>query len=340
MCLFTDLLIQFIPGVTYIKPYFSHYLANEGWQHAKRYLASDVTSPQWKYNHPSITGEAKILIPFFVNINHWVAISRHECNGTITFLYAEDLKSRSTELRAKILLTNTNHFFYPPNAKWIICTNTTYQPHANECGPWTLLALTAMAFNTHPNCYILYHLMNPNLAQISRVWVAASILNTCINSHPFIQPQEKYTIHSKRSTAQHSSLLTWGTNPTLGQQSQYHTAAVPNHTQGHSTAPPPTTADRPSHTIHKQKTSPNIIIQQQPKTTYHDLTSSKAQTPPLQTNPKKQPTIPPTKQILDISSTQIPILQHSTLQPLPFLKPGGRSKNRTRRPKATPLHWH
>jgi len=154
-----------------------------------------------------------------------------------------------------------------------------------------------MAFNTHPNCYILYHLMNPNLAQISRVWVAASILNTCINSHPFIRPQQKYTIHSKRSTAQHSSLLTWGTNPTLGQQSQYHTAAVPNHTQGHSTAPPPTTADRPSHTIHKQKTSPNIIIQQQSITTYHDLTSSKAQTPPLQTNPKKQPTIPPTKQI-------------------------------------------
>jgi len=46
MCLFTDLLIQSIPGVTYQKPYFSHYLANEGWQHAKRYLASDVTSPQ------------------------------------------------------------------------------------------------------------------------------------------------------------------------------------------------------------------------------------------------------------------------------------------------------
>jgi hypothetical protein len=295
MCLFTDLLSQSIPGVTYIKPYFSHYLVNEGWQHAKRYLASDVTSPRRRYNRPSITGEAKILIPFFVNTNHWVAISRHECNGTISFLYADDLNSRSTELRVKKLLTNTDHFFYPPNAKWITCTNTTYEPHANECGPRTLLALTAMAFSTHPNRYILNHLMHPNLAQISRVWVAASILNTCINNHPFIQPCQKYIIHSQRSTAWQSSLLTWGTNSPLGQHSQDHTAAVPNHTQGNSTAPPPTTADGPSHTTYKQKTSPHIITRRQQKSTYHDLTSSKAQTSPLQTHAKEQPTTPPTK---------------------------------------------
>jgi hypothetical protein len=62
MCLFTDMLSQTIPEVTYVKTYFSHYLVTQR----------------------------------FINTNHWVAVSWHEQNGRVRFLYADDLNSRST----------------------------------------------------------------------------------------------------------------------------------------------------------------------------------------------------------------------------------------------------
>jgi len=131
MCLFTDLLYQSCPGVTYTKMYFSHFLTTVGWQRAKAFLSPHITSSRRTYNHPSISGESVILIPFFVNTNHWVAISRHERQGSVTFLYADDLNSPSTETRIKRLLSNTSSAFYPQNANWMNCYNTTYTPHAN-----------------------------------------------------------------------------------------------------------------------------------------------------------------------------------------------------------------
>ncbi len=109
MCLFTDLLCQSCPGVTYTKTYFSHFLATKGWQRAKAFLSPHVTSSRQTYNHLSISGESVILIPFFVNTNHWVAISCHECRGSVTFLYADNLNSPSTETRHRPSLFPTEY---------------------------------------------------------------------------------------------------------------------------------------------------------------------------------------------------------------------------------------
>jgi hypothetical protein len=212
MCLFTDLLCQSCPGVTYTKTYFSHFFTTVGWQRAKAFLSPHITSSRRTYNHPSISGESVILIPFFVNTNHWVAISRHERQGSVTFLYADDLNSPSTETRIKRLLSNTDPAFYPQNANWMNCYNTTYTPHANKCGPRTLLALAAMALCTNPSRNILSHLMHPNLAQISRVWVAASILKASIDKEPFYSQTNTPT--PCRQVSLHTSLIHWGNNNT------------------------------------------------------------------------------------------------------------------------------
>jgi len=58
------------------------------------------------------------------------------------------------------------------------------------------------------SAFILSHLMHPNLAQISRVWVAASILRSTIDRDPFqLQPPALL-----QQTAHPSSLINWTTN--------------------------------------------------------------------------------------------------------------------------------
>jgi hypothetical protein len=72
--------------------------------------------------------------------------------------------------------------FYPLHSVWIHCTSTMYHPHSNECGPWTLLALTIMATHPSPGQHILQPLMHPNLAMISCTWIASSIVEKYINN--------------------------------------------------------------------------------------------------------------------------------------------------------------
>jgi hypothetical protein len=57
------------------------------------------------------------------------------------------------------------------------CKCTTYHPHSNECGPCTKLALHVLALHPTPNPEMLLPLMDANLAQIARLWVAASLIN-------------------------------------------------------------------------------------------------------------------------------------------------------------------
>jgi hypothetical protein len=55
--------------------------------------------------------------------------------------------------------------------------------------------------------------MHPNLAQISLVWVAASILKTSIDKEPFYNQTDTPTLHQQVS--QHTSLIHWGNNNTV-----------------------------------------------------------------------------------------------------------------------------
>jgi hypothetical protein len=52
------------------------------------------------------------------------------------------MNSDSTESSVKNTLSASGPEFFPTNAKWINCHNYMFLPHSNECGIWTLLALS------------------------------------------------------------------------------------------------------------------------------------------------------------------------------------------------------
>ncbi|MFN9982180.1 MAG: hypothetical protein ACK53Y_19795, partial [bacterium] len=97
-----------------------------------------------------------ILIPCHVNNNHWVGIARRRIHDRVYFFYADDLNSGTTKQDIKHLITTkTDTQFYPRNATWVRCPSTTFQPHSNECGPRTLLALTVMGLHPTPHANML-----------------------------------------------------------------------------------------------------------------------------------------------------------------------------------------
>jgi hypothetical protein len=66
--------------------------------------------------------------------------------------------------------------FCPSGSKRVSCQNTTYQPHSNECGPRTMLALTVMMSHPQPHCQMLMRYIYPDLAVQSRVWMGMCII--------------------------------------------------------------------------------------------------------------------------------------------------------------------
>ncbi len=157
-------------------------------------------------------------------------------NGQVIFFYADDLNCPSSELLIKGLLSNTSEEFYPPSALWINCTNYTYRPHSNECGPRTLLALTIMLLHPDPTSSILLPFMHHNIANIARTWVAS----TLVSGHPLlpeINPQVDYCIGqtSLSATSVPAHLITWGswgshTSVLTHDQSQIPTLSNPTAT--------------------------------------------------------------------------------------------------------------
>lgn len=70
----------------------------------------------------------------------------------------------TTEASVKHTLSTGNDAFYPASTIWINCYNLTYQPHSNECGPRTLLALTIQALHQQPHNTMLLPYLHSNLA--------------------------------------------------------------------------------------------------------------------------------------------------------------------------------
>ncbi len=63
------------------------------------------------------------------------------------------------------------------SAKWIVCKQLHYDQHFMECGPRMLLAGTILAYHPEPTENSLLPLMHPNLSNISRIWVASTIVS-------------------------------------------------------------------------------------------------------------------------------------------------------------------
>lgn len=124
-----------------------------------------------------MSGEDAIAIPCYVNNCHWVAVVRREIGRRVIFCYSDDLNCPETERSIRhILSQETCSRFYPSYAKWINCKTYTYRPHSNECGPRMLFATLIMLNHPNPHENILLPYMHPNLAQLSRVWIAQMIL--------------------------------------------------------------------------------------------------------------------------------------------------------------------
>ncbi len=164
-------------GVRFVDSFFVTTIRTRGWCTAYEQFFLHPSS----HRHSRTSGfkpqisDPVIMIPCHINDNHWVAVVRRNMNWNISFWYSDDFNSASTFDSVKALLTNTSLEFAPPNATWIQCRSYTYHPHSNECGPRTLLALIAMALHHSPHADMLLPLMDPNLSQISRWWVAKTI---------------------------------------------------------------------------------------------------------------------------------------------------------------------
>jgi hypothetical protein len=124
------------------------------------------------------------------------------------------MNNSRTERDIKLLLStqNTSEAFYPPSTKWIVCRNYTYIPHSNECGPRSLVAATILALHPNPSNYSLLPSMHSNLAQISRTWVAVSLLNNAI-CHPAVillcAPSSSHFLRSTRLPSTPFHLIPW-----------------------------------------------------------------------------------------------------------------------------------
>jgi hypothetical protein len=155
---------------------FFNHLEQYGWNKVNRYFDGPHRKQNCQSARPKKSGEPIILMPFFVNQNHWVAVARREFNNRTIFLYSDDMQNKSVEQRIKLILFNhTDAEFCPANAEWINCMGTYYHPHSNECGPHTILALHIFALHTSPSTHIVKHAMHENIAQITRIWVAKQL---------------------------------------------------------------------------------------------------------------------------------------------------------------------
>jgi ribonuclease HI len=198
--------------LTFLSEKFFTLLKRNGWQQVRRYFAQNLTSKGRSTTKPCITGEQAIAIPCFIHGCHWIAVVRREIQGRVFFLFSDDMNNSETEKEIKqVLSTTTDENFYPTTATWIHCKAPTYIPHSNECGPRSLLAISIMMLHPNPHHLMLMAYMNPNIAQISRIWVAATLISGTPHSLPMITTSPSLEA-VKSAVSQPYSTITWSIN--------------------------------------------------------------------------------------------------------------------------------
>jgi hypothetical protein len=197
----------------FLAPQFLPLLLREGWSRTSRYFATQ-RKPRSIFR-PQLTGEQVIAIPCFIDDCHWIPLVRREHKGRVMILYADDLNNTATEVFLKETLSKTSTDFFPPDAQWIHCHSYTYQPHSNECGPRTLLALTIMMLHPNPDQYILLPFMHHNLANLTRTWVASTII-TGLPLIPLLTSTTQNVIpNSNIAISKPSYIVPWHENPAM-----------------------------------------------------------------------------------------------------------------------------
>ncbi len=73
-------------NIAFLCPQVLPLLSQSGWGHVEQFFASNHRRRQRSIYRPRKSREPAILIPCFVNNNHWVAVVRREINDRVLFL--------------------------------------------------------------------------------------------------------------------------------------------------------------------------------------------------------------------------------------------------------------
>jgi hypothetical protein len=256
---YLSIICHTLPGTYQLDTNFSRDLPSKGWRYAyNKYFLTDNSSrlAHRTKTKPLLKDSPLIMIPIHVHGFHWVALTRRQINGRIYFLYSDDMNSPNTHdtIKTQYSTEFTDPNFNPPDSIWINCTSNTYLPHSNECGPRTLLALTLMATHQLPHENMLLPIMHPNIAQITRWWIAKTILTQQIDLTPLstftsiTQIEDTRTSHNATSEPYDLYDLSGKSKP----PSPSHTEeAKPNVCTQQMVAPMPL----PSQKVHTQNTT-------------------------------------------------------------------------------------
>jgi len=176
--------------IFFLDTYFHRDLVNVGWPYTShKYFLHESSSRHAKSTQfkPSLQAST-IIIPIRINNSHWIALTRRIINGITYFLYADDLNNENYFKYLKGIYSSsfTSHEFHLADSIWLNCVTFTYHPHSNECGPRSLVAATIMAVHPNPSIEMIIPFMHPNISQISRWWVAKSILVSTVNINPIL----------------------------------------------------------------------------------------------------------------------------------------------------------
>jgi hypothetical protein len=214
-------------NLAFVCPQFYPLLLRNGWHQVARFFSPAKSHPKRSIYKPGLTGEPAIALPCFVHGCHWVAVARRAIGDRVLFFYSDDLNAKTTEIEIRNRLRSTDPTFYPPNAEWINCHSLTYQPHFNECGLRTILALTIMIAHPAPHKDMLLPFMHPNLSQILRTWTA-SVLLSGVAIIPSMAPPYDVS-RSISSVSEPASLIHWD-QPPLPNRSLAAAATMSHHT--------------------------------------------------------------------------------------------------------------
>lgn len=139
----------------------------QGWPSMQRWITNQITHQP---NRPSYMDSS--ILTLHINGNHWAALNKRLLGNRVQFFYADDLNSPTIENQAcQAIYNNTSTHFCPPDALWITCDTPKFQPHSNECGPHTILALAVLASYHTPHSSVLQQYITHSLAQLSRTWM-------------------------------------------------------------------------------------------------------------------------------------------------------------------------
>jgi len=171
-------------NIYFLDTNFNRDFSNHGWSYAYlKYFRHEFSSRHAQSTRfkPTLLSPT-IIIPIHIHNNHWITLVRRIIGKTTFFFYSNDLNSANSEEIIQQLYSheNTSSSFHPIGSQWKNIISYTYHPHSNECGPRSLLAAFVTALHPNPSKYILLPFLHANIAQISRWWVANTIISNSL----------------------------------------------------------------------------------------------------------------------------------------------------------------